>query len=450
MAQQQPPPPTNFSTNQNFGYMQQPPAPLAAQHYDIQQKPGLVNGFPQNVSLPTMKPMQIPSQQLPPQQQSINYQNFQTKAVQPASGLNGSNSALSSRTSSPGVQNAPQSQLPPSKSYPSYQHLHGAYQQQPPMATTHVAPSSQLVTAPIVNNNNIGDGITATVPPMKTNFNTNPINASTPNLQASPVGMPPMAYPQMTMSASMRNLSLNQTPGILQPPSMLPSSKSDQNLLNNNNLPGMPPVSVNGPQMPQQIQAPKPNTMAKRPMYPQQTPVQQLPSPMNPNASQLPQPQAFSSFPAAPNQTMQSPQQPKANLQYQNFPQQPQQPQQQQPGPGSVVHQGFNRMWGNETIDLMQNRHVLPQTKVLPPPVKLNHQFHEAVNCSADIFRCTLTKIPESNSLLQKSRLPLGILIHPYRDLSVSVRIISRPDETFSRIYLCYFRICRSSAVPRL
>lgn len=36
------------------------------------------------------------------------------------------------------------------------------------------------------------------------------------------------------------------------------------------------------------------------------------------------------------------------------------------------------------------------------------------------IFRCTLTKIPESNALLQKSRLPLGILIHPFRDLNVS------------------------------
>lgn len=42
-------------------------------------------------------------------------------------------------------------------------------------------------------------------------------------------------------------------------------------------------------------------------------------------------------------------------------------------------------------------------------------------------MRCTLAKIPESNSLLQKSRLPLGILIHPFRDINVSVfvRIIS-------------------------
>ncbi|EEC01403.1 protein transport protein Sec24A, putative [Ixodes scapularis] len=33
------------------------------------------------------------------------------------------------------------------------------------------------------------------------------------------------------------------------------------------------------------------------------------------------------------------------------------------------------------------------------------------------IFRCTLTKIPETQSLLQKARLPLGILIHPFRDV---------------------------------
>lgn len=28
-----------------------------------------------------------------------------------------------------------------------------------------------------------------------------------------------------------------------------------------------------------------------------------------------------------------------------------------------------------------------------------------------------MTKIPESNALLQKSRLPLGVLIHPFKDL---------------------------------
>ncbi len=49
------------------------------------------------------------------------------------------------------------------------------------------------------------------------------------------------------------------------------------------------------------------------------------------------------------------------------------------------------------------------------------------------IFRCTLTKIPESKTLLQKSRLPLGILIHPFKDLTVSIIVIYL---IFSMLYL--------------
>lgn len=49
-----------------------------------------------------------------------------------------------------------------------------------------------------------------------------------------------------------------------------------------------------------------------------------------------------------------------------------------------VVQGGFNRLWGLDTVDLMQNRQILPPTKVLPPPIKLNHHFHEAVNCSSE------------------------------------------------------------------
>jgi protein transport protein SEC24 len=32
--------------------------------------------------------------------------------------------------------------------------------------------------------------------------------------------------------------------------------------------------------------------------------------------------------------------------------------------------------------------------------------------------RCTLSKIPETEALLKKARLPLGVLIHPFKDLS--------------------------------
>lgn len=426
MAQQQQFPP-------NYNYMpQQPPQ----QHQNGQQQ-NFVNGFPQMAPYPMkpMQPMQVPAQQLPPTQPQtaaaqpkINYQNFQTNAIQgvaqpvAASGMNGSNSALSSRTSSPGVQmNAPHmiptSQLPPSKSYPSYQHLHGHQQQPTPMPTIpqhNVVPPSQFP-----------QPTPSMAPqPVNSNINNNNNNETSQALAS-----------HQNLSASMKNLTLTNpvTTFPSSTPSM-PSSKSDQNLLNNNNMQQQPlkPLAA----------------MQKRPMYPQQPQAmppmpQQQPQTLNQPVMQqqqpvMSQPHQFNSFPGVqqPPQQPNLAQQPRGNLQYQSFPQpQQQQPQVQQPqqAPG-VVQQGFNRLWGRETVDLLQNRHILPQTKVLPPTVKLNHQFHEAANCSADLFRCTLTKIPESNSLLQKSRLPLGILIHPYRDLSVSAlkfALISNTLATF-------------------
>lgn len=265
----------------------------------------------------------------------------------------------------------------------------------------------------------------------------NPMVQPTPLPQTNQLGQ--QQQQQQQLSASMKNLTLNHSVPNFSP--QMPSSKSDQNLLNNNNNPS---ISNSG------AMTAKPLNMQKRPMYPQQPPMSQ--PMMNPQQQQqqfqqMGQNPQFNSFPGV-QQNLQQPPQPmqqpqpggRGNLQYQNFQQQPQpqqQPQQQYP---SVVNQGFNQMWGRETVDLMQNRHILPQTKVLPPPVKLNHQFHEATNCSSDIFRCTLTKIPESNSLLQKSRLPLGILIHPYRDLS------NLPVISCSTIVRC--RVCRTYINP--
>ena len=41
------------------------------------------------------------------------------------------------------------------------------------------------------------------------------------------------------------------------------------------------------------------------------------------------------------------------------------------------------------------------------------------------VFRCTLNAIPNTQSLLNKARLPLGILIHPFKDLAVSKMLLS-------------------------
>merc|ERR1719210_3080084 len=84
----------------------------------------------------------------------------------------------------------------------------------------------------------------------------------------------------------------------------------------------------------------------------------------------------------------------------------------------SVTQTGFQKMWGQESIDLLQNRHILPPKPTKPPKPRLQAELWNDYNCSSDIFRSTLTKIPETDALLKKSRLPLGVLIHPFRDLS--------------------------------
>ncbi|CAG9864534.1 unnamed protein product [Phyllotreta striolata] len=71
-----------------------------------------------------------------------------------------------------------------------------------------------------------------------------------------------------------------------------------------------------------------------------------------------------------------------------------------------------------QQFDLLQQPNVLPPIKEPPPAIRLLDQTNVEANCSPDLFRCTITNVPESASLLQKSRLPFGLLIHPFRDLA--------------------------------
>lgn len=87
----------------------------------------------------------------------------------------------------------------------------------------------------------------------------------------------------------------------------------------------------------------------------------------------------------------------------------------QQLGGLSVTREGWNKGWGTQQLDLLQQRQILPPEGVVPPKPVLVQEY--LPNCSPDIFRCTLTKVPETKSVLQKSRLPFGILIHPFKDL---------------------------------
>ncbi|XP_033742326.1 protein transport protein Sec24A-like isoform X2 [Pecten maximus] len=95
-------------------------------------------------------------------------------------------------------------------------------------------------------------------------------------------------------------------------------------------------------------------------------------------------------------------------------------------GPGGVgnpntMNSGFEMLSlqdsGGRVVNLLQEKRLIPASGIETPKPKLPYD-HKKVNCSPDVFRCTLTSIPQSSSLLSKSRLPLGILIHPFKDLS--------------------------------
>lgn len=67
-------------------------------------------------------------------------------------------------------------------------------------------------------------------------------------------------------------------------------------------------------------------------------------------------------------------------------------------------------------INLLQQRHVLPKKPVEPPLPKLSKEYQKT-NANPDVFRSTLTSLPQTQALLNKCRLPLGILLHPFKDM---------------------------------
>lgn len=53
----------------------------------------------------------------------------------------------------------------------------------------------------------------------------------------------------------------------------------------------------------------------------------------------------------------------------------------------SVTNTGFQKMWGQESVDLLQNRHILPPGPVKPPQPRLQAEQWNNINCSTEIFR---------------------------------------------------------------
>ncbi|XP_051176708.1 protein transport protein Sec24A isoform X2 [Leptopilina boulardi] len=234
--------------------------------------------------------------------------------------------------------------------------------------------------------------------PKMTNFPTNVQNTiptvtqNIPNAQQIVGGgnttMPSNFYPQQSSNLPSQNNSKYP-----------PSNYSYGNQLTNANLSGPPLMSQNAATVPGVQQT-------TRMPYPGMPPTATMPQQQNLQDTRPPYPRPMSNVPLD-NMAKRYPT---------AYPDQLNQQNSQISGYG-VTQTGFNKLWGNDTVDLLQCRNILPSDKVEPPKIKLHQDFLDQVNCSPDIFRCTLTKIPESNSLLQKSRLPLGVLIHPFKDL---------------------------------
>lgn len=215
-----------------------------------------------------------------------------------------------------------------------------------------------------------------------------PSQLQQPQIQPSPISAyntptsPQMSYQQNTSQNAnypTGNMSGQQKVGTIPPPSMNSASMQQQNQLNNNSA---------------HVQ---PNTLhmgQRKPMYPsnQQLPpmMQQQQQSLPPQSSQQQQQPYSAAYNYPPQQQLSGPSQSSGifngqpntgPLQYQNQ----NQPYQQQTAnypAGSVVHQGFNRLWGQDTIDLMQNRHILSPATLTPPKIVLHNQFHESINCN--------------------------------------------------------------------
>ncbi|XP_029368766.1 protein transport protein Sec24B [Echeneis naucrates] len=90
-------------------------------------------------------------------------------------------------------------------------------------------------------------------------------------------------------------------------------------------------------------------------------------------------------------------------------------------------------------VNLLQERNLLPPRPLEAPEPNLSADLRK-VNCSPQTFRCTLTSVPQTQALLNKARLPLGLLLHPFRDLQ------QLPVITSNTIVRC--RSCRTYINP--
>ncbi|XP_065059218.1 protein transport protein Sec24A-like [Rhopilema esculentum] len=118
----------------------------------------------------------------------------------------------------------------------------------------------------------------------------------------------------------------------------------------------------------------------------------------------------------------------------------------QAPGAAPVMPQlanSFGRLTVEQSqihpIDLMERRVIVPPVPIEPPQPLLSEDMKRKA-IDPKVFRSTINAVPESSSLLSKSRLPFGLYIQPFREIS------NIPVITSSVITRC--KSCRTYINP--
>jgi len=86
---------------------------------------------------------------------------------------------------------------------------------------------------------------------------------------------------------------------------------------------------------------------------------------------------------------------------------------------------------GQQPINLIQLKRILPQHKSINEPMSFDSYSNSGSlvppgrkNCHPEVMRCTLNAIPNTQALLSQVKLPFGLIVHPFKDLT-SLPVIS-------------------------
>ncbi|GMS96176.1 hypothetical protein PENTCL1PPCAC_18351, partial [Pristionchus entomophagus] len=279
----------------------------------------------------------------------------------------------------------------------------------PPMAPGHQPPLTHSMANMRIHFQSLGPSPSAPPP------------AAFPSFPAAPVGYPQPAAAAVSYPATSRPSPFpggppppahpSPMPGELlppttqPPPSFPPPSQPMQH-----QQPGFPPPPA-APRLPTQpVMPPGPQLMPHQ--QPGGFPTQQMQQPQHPSAGW-----SFSSCPPMPGPLGADPGFPAAAPAYPTLPgpypgQQPQPGYSQQPAYPGGVPTGASL---TNHVDLSVERSpMIGGMDEVSYNLPTNNGID--VRCDPNIFRSTLNAIPQTEELLQKSRLPFGLTLHPFRD----------------------------------